>query len=104
MLVQSLGPENPLEKDMAIHSSILTWEISWTAEPGRPQSTGSQRVQDDLATKEQHGPVKRGRQDSIEYGGRGSSPRNSELGVDQTLLVLCSAATLSIFLDKRALI
>ena len=74
MLVQSLGPENPLEKDVATHSSVLTWEISWTAEPGRPQSTGSQRVRDDLATKEQHGPVKRGRQDSIEYGGREAAP------------------------------
>ena len=60
----------PLEKEMAIHSSVLTWEISWTEEPGRLQSMGSQRVRDDLATKQQHGPVKKGRQDSIEYGGR----------------------------------
>ena len=36
--------EDPLEKAMAIHSSILAWEISWTEEPGRLQSTGSQRV------------------------------------------------------------
>ena len=42
--VQSLGQEDPLEKEMAIHSSILAWEIPWTEEPGRVQSMGSQRV------------------------------------------------------------
>ena len=42
--VQSLGQEDPLEKDMATHSSILTWKIPWTEEPGRLQSMGSQRV------------------------------------------------------------
>ena len=41
--VQSLGQENPLEKEMATHSSILAWKISWV-EPGRLQSMGSQRV------------------------------------------------------------
>ena len=40
--VQSLGPEGPLDKKMATYSSILTWEIPWTEEPGRLQSTGSQ--------------------------------------------------------------
>ena len=40
--VQSLGQEDPLEKEMAIHSSILAWKIPWTAEPGGLQSTGSQ--------------------------------------------------------------
>ena len=34
--VQSLGQEDPLEKEMATHSSILAWEISWTEEPGGP--------------------------------------------------------------------
>ena len=43
-LVQSLGREDPLEKGMATHSSILAWRISRTEEPGRLQSTGSQRV------------------------------------------------------------
>ena len=43
-LVQSLNQENPLEKGMATHSSILTWRIPWTEEPGRLQSMGSQRV------------------------------------------------------------
>ena len=42
--VQSLGQEDPLEKEMATHSSILVWRIPWTEEPGRLQSTGSQRV------------------------------------------------------------
>ena len=42
--VQSLGWEDPLEKEMATHSSILAWKIPWMEEPGRLQSTGSQRV------------------------------------------------------------
>jgi len=42
--VRSLGWEDPLEKGMAIHSSILAWRIPWTEEPDRLQSTGSQRV------------------------------------------------------------
>ena len=40
--VQSLGQEDPLEKDIATHSSILAWRIPWTKEPGRLQSMGSQ--------------------------------------------------------------
>ena len=42
--VRSLGREDPLEKEMAIHSSILAWRIPWMEEPGGLQSTGSQRV------------------------------------------------------------
>jgi len=42
--VQSLGWEDPQEKEMAIHSSTVAWEIPWTEEPGRLQSMGSQRV------------------------------------------------------------
>ena len=42
--VQSLGREDPLEKEMATHSSILAWRIPWTEEPGRLQSMGLQRV------------------------------------------------------------
>ena len=45
--VQSLGCEDPLEKEMAACSSILTWKIPWTEEPGRLQSMGSQRVAHD---------------------------------------------------------
>ena len=41
--VQSLGREDPLEKEMATHSSILAWKIPWTEEPGGLQSMGSQR-------------------------------------------------------------
>ena len=44
MWVQFLGQEDPPEKEMVTHSSILTWEVPWTEEPGRLQSTGSQRV------------------------------------------------------------
>ena len=42
--VRSLGREDPLEKEMATHSSTLAWIIPWTEEPGRLQSMGSQRV------------------------------------------------------------
>ena len=42
--VQYLGLEDPLEKEMATHSSTLAWKIPWTEEPGRLQSMGSQRV------------------------------------------------------------
>ena len=40
--VRSLGPEDPLEKEIATHSSILAWEIPWTEEAGGLQSVGSQ--------------------------------------------------------------
>ena len=46
--VQSLGGEGPLEKEMAIHSSILAWKIPWMEKPGRLQSMGSKRVLYDL--------------------------------------------------------
>ena len=45
--VPSLDQEDPLEKEMATHSSILGWRIPWTEEPGGLQSTGSQRVRHD---------------------------------------------------------
>ena len=51
--VQSLGREDPLEKEIATHSSILAGEIPWTEEFGRLQSMGSQRVRHDLVTKQQ---------------------------------------------------
>ena len=47
--VRPLDQENPLEKEMATHSSILAWEILWAEKPGGLQSTGSQRVRHDLA-------------------------------------------------------
>ena len=51
--VRSLGREDPLEEEMATHSSILAWRILWTEEPGG-QSMESQRVGHDRVTKQQH--------------------------------------------------
>ena len=51
--VQSLDGEDPLEKETATHSSILTWEILWIEEPGGLQSMGSQRVRHNLEAKQQ---------------------------------------------------
>ena len=45
--VRSLGREDPLEKEMATHSSTAAWKIPWTEKPGRLQSMGSQRVGQD---------------------------------------------------------
>ena len=53
--VQLLGREDPLEKEMATHSSVLAWEIPWTEEPGRLQFMGLQRVRHDWATEQQQG-------------------------------------------------
>ena len=47
MWVRSLGWEDALEEDMETYSSILAWRIPWTEEPGRLQSTGSQRIRHD---------------------------------------------------------
>ena len=51
MQVQFLGLEDPLEKGMSAHSSILAWEIPWTEEPDGLQSMVLQRVGQDLVTK-----------------------------------------------------
>ena len=51
--VRFLGQEDPLEKGMATHSSIVAWRNPWTEEPGGLQSTGLQRVGHDLVTKQQ---------------------------------------------------
>ena len=48
--VRSLGQEDPLEKEMATHSSTVAWKIPWTEKPGRPQGMGLQRVGHDWAT------------------------------------------------------
>ena len=53
MQIQSLGWEDPLQEEMATHSSILSQEIPWTKEPGALQSMGSQRIRDGLVTKQQ---------------------------------------------------
>ena len=52
--VRSLGQEDPLEKGMATHSSILAWEIPWTEEPGGLMSIGFQRVGHNRATEYAH--------------------------------------------------
>ena len=51
--VRSLGLDDPPEKEMATHPSILAWRIPWTEEPGRLQSMGLKRVAHDLAIEEQ---------------------------------------------------
>ena len=51
MQVQTLGPEDPLEEEMATHSSILAWRISWTEKPGGLQSMGLLRVRHDRVTE-----------------------------------------------------
>ena len=51
--VQSLGQEDPLEKELATYSGILAWKIPWTEEPGGLQSMGWQGVGHDLVTKQQ---------------------------------------------------
>ena len=48
MQVQSLGQEDPLEEDMATHSSILAWSIPWIQEPGGLQTIGSQRDRNEV--------------------------------------------------------
>ena len=52
--VRSLGWEDPLEEEMATHSSILTWKIPWTEKPGGLQSIGLQRVKTQLSTHNSH--------------------------------------------------
>ena len=53
---RSVGQEEPLEKEMTTHCSILAWEITQTEEPGGLQPTGSQRVGQDLESKQQQEP------------------------------------------------
>ena len=52
MWVSSLGREDPLEEEMATHSSVLAWRIPWMEEPGGLQFVGSQRVGQDLVNKQ----------------------------------------------------
>ena len=51
MQVQSLGLEDPLEKEMTTHCSIFAWKIPWTEEPAKLQSMGLQRVRHNLVTE-----------------------------------------------------
>ena len=59
MLVQSLGWGDLLEEETAAHSSFLAYELSWSEEPGRLQSMGSQRVRQDLAAEHVHSATPR---------------------------------------------
>ena len=59
MLVQSLGWGDLLEEETAAHSSFLAYELSWSEEPGRLQSMGSQRVRQDLAAERVHSATPR---------------------------------------------
>ena len=61
--VWSLGWEDPLEKEMATHCSIVVWEIPWTKEPGGLQTMGSQRIRYNWATQQQQPIV-----DNISFG------------------------------------
>jgi len=54
MWVQSLGQEDPLEEEMATHSSILAWRIPWAEEPGGLRSMGLQRGKHDYMTEHAH--------------------------------------------------
>ena len=56
--VWSLGQENPLQKEMATHSSILAWEIPWTEEPGELQFMGVQKSWTNLQTKQQEQQIR----------------------------------------------
>ena len=54
MWIESLGKEDPLEEEMATHSSILAWKIPWTEESGGLESMGVQRVGHDLVIEHTH--------------------------------------------------
>ena len=57
MRVRCLGWEDPLEEEMATHSSILAWKIPWTEEPGEMQSMRSERVRHDSAHMHECGSI-----------------------------------------------
>ena len=61
--VRFRGREDPVEKEMATHSSILPWETPWTEEPGGIHTTGLRRVGYDLATKQARIPILQMRKD-----------------------------------------
>ena len=63
---------NPLQREIATHSSILAWEIPWTEEPGRLQSMGSQRVKHNLVTKQGFPHSSVGKESTCNAGDPGS--------------------------------
>ena len=87
--VQSLGQEDPLEKEMATHSSTLAWKIPWTEEPGRLQSMGSQRVGHDWATSLS---LSDGKESACNAGDSGSIPESGRFageGIGNPLQYSC---------------
>ena len=99
MRVRSLGREDPLEKEMATHSSILAWEIPQREEPRRLQSMGHKRVGHNLMTKEQQHvscweTSSQGGLDRVGQVGWGHYPPSSFIPLHlQTCLVGCLWAT-----------
>ena len=89
--VQSLGREDPLEKEMVTHSSILAWRIPWTEEPGGLQSTESQRVGHDWAT-------------SLHFIPFATVMRRTDKGTFLIMLNICCLWTFSTFPGFTALI
>ena len=85
--VWSLGWEDPLEKEMATHSSILAWRIPWTEEPGGLQSTGSQRVGHDWATSLHFSHVTFWKQVPLRFVARHPDPIRKEAGIGCFVLV-----------------
>ena len=85
--VPSLCQENPLEKGMATHSSILAWRIPWTEEPGQLQSMGSQRVTHDWATNTEN--ISRG--SAVPLGALWEIPWKSTPGTECYKCHLCGA-------------
>ena len=86
MQVQSLGWEDPLEKEMATHSSIPVWGIPWAEESGGLQSMGSQRVGYDWATNPPPHGIRRNRDANIENAdadakGKGREGRTRRVGL-----------------------
>ena len=68
MGVPSLGREDPLEKEMATRSSILSWKILWTEEPGELQARGLQIVGHEWETEKAHVPSSTSEKTNDEYG------------------------------------
>ena len=88
MWVQSLGWEDPLEKEMETHSSILAQEIPWTEESGRLQSMGLQRVRQDWTAKQQH--TSHGLFAPMMEHGRDGCWSTKVSGSHKTVLIVCS--------------
>ena len=81
MRIQSLGWEEPLEKGMATHSSILAWRIPWAEEPGGLQSKGSQRVRHNWVTEHVHSGAPRFWRSSITQRKRSAGSGTHTLGL-----------------------